>query len=220
MSLHIRVFCAGPLQNNVILIFDDSSKECFLFDPSFGIEDILKVIDQEKLNVKAILFTHGHFDHYAGLSYLLSKLPAEPKIGLHLDDLAIWRDGGGSKQFRALIEPPCDPNLVIEDGQHLTLGQSDIEIRHTPGHSPGSVIYYFPDLNTAIVGDLIFHRGIGRTDLDGGSFKALTQSVHTRVFTLPPKTRLIPGHGPDTTVAEEMKSNPYVGLHADLDLDE
>ncbi len=199
----------------MILVFDDSTKECFLFDPSFGIEDVLKVTEQEKLTVKAVLFTHGHFDHFAGLSYLLSKLPNEPKIGLHADDLAIWRDGGGSKQFRALIEPPCDPNLMLEDGQHLDLGKSEIEIRHTPGHSPGSVIYYIPDSSTAIVGDLIFHRGIGRTDLDGGSFKALKESVQTQVFSLPPGTRLIPGHGPDTKVAEEMKSNPYVGLHAD-----
>lgn len=219
MSLHIKVYCAGPLQNNVILIFDDVSKDCILFDPSFGIEDILKVVEQEKLTVKAIFFTHGHFDHFAGLSYLLSKLPAEPKIGLHADDLDMWRDGGGSKHFRVLVEPPCDPNLLIEDGQHLTLGKSEIEIRHTPGHSPGSVIYYIPDLKTAIVGDLIFHRGIGRTDLDGGSFKALKQSVHKHVFSLPPSTVLIPGHGPDTTVAEEMESNPYVGLHADPDLD-
>lgn len=220
MSLQIKVFCAGPLQNNVILIFDDSTNECLLFDPSFGIEDILKVIDQKKLTVKAVLFTHGHFDHFAGLSYLLSKLPSEPGIGLHADDLAIWRDGGGSRQFRALIEPPCDPNLMLKDNQRLRLGKSEIEIRHTPGHSPGSVIFYIPDLRTAIVGDLIFHRGIGRTDLDGGSFKALKQSVHTRVFTLPPKTILIPGHGPETTVAEEMEYNPYVGLNTDLCLDD
>lgn len=220
MSLQIKVFCAGPLQNNVILIFDDSSKECFLFDPSFGIEEILRILDQEKLKVKAVLFTHGHFDHFAGLSYLLSKLPTEPEIGLHADDLAIWRDGGGSRQFRALIEPPCDPNITLKDGQHLILGKSEIEIRHTPGHSPGSVIYYVPDLNTAIVGDLIFHRGVGRTDLDGGSFKSLKESVHSRVFTLPPETILIPGHGPNTTVAEEMEYNPYVGVHSDLSLDE
>lgn len=199
-------------------MFDDSTKECILIDPSFGIEDIFHFIVKESLTIKAVLFTHGHFDHFAGLAYILSKLPEAPKIGLHANDLAIWRDGGGSRQFRALIEPPCDPNWLVEHGQKLLLGNSEIEIRLTPGHSPGSVIYYIPDLKTALVGDLIFHQSIGRTDLDGGSFLALKESVQNQVFTLPFDTTLIPGHGPDTTVAEEMEYNPFVGRHASLDM--
>ncbi len=214
MSLQIKEFCSSPLENNVILLFDDTGKS-ILFDPSFVIEDVYEFIKNKKLSVEKILFTHGHFDHFAGLAFLLSKISPAPQVGLHPADLEIWRDGGGSRHFRMLINPPCDPDLFLEDGQKIALGESQVEVRHTPGHSPGSVTFYIPNLKTALVGDLLFHRGIGRTDLDGGNFQALKNSVHTQIFTLPVDTVLIPGHGPHTTVKEEMENNPFVGLHAD-----
>jgi glyoxylase-like metal-dependent hydrolase (beta-lactamase superfamily II) len=213
LKLHLQI--SGPLENNVIILQDETSGEGILFDPSFDLHDTLEIIDTEKITITSILFTHGHFDHFAGLTYLLTRLDSAPRVGLHPSDLPLWRQGGGASQFRIPIEPPAEPNLLLEHGQRLRIGIHTLEVRHTPGHSPGSVIFYIPAIQTAIVGDLIFYRGVGRTDLDGGSFESLRHSIETQVFTLPADTILVPGHGRNTSVTEEMRYNPYVGASAD-----
>lgn len=212
MTLNIETFIAGPLGNNVVLVSNLETGQAYLFDPSFEPQVVVDKILSEHLKLEKILFTHGHFDHFTGLAYVLSKVSPPPAVGLHSEDLNLWRQGGGARQFRITIDIPGDPDFLLKGGQVLTLGEDEIEVRHTPGHSPGSVIFYIPSQNTAIVGDLIFQRGIGRTDLDGGSYKTLVKSVRTQVFTLPPATTLIPGHGPSTTVEEEMENNPYLDL--------
>ena len=212
MSLQIDVLCSGPLENNVVLLHDDLSHRAVVIDPSFEPQEVLNLISIKGLTVDSILFTHGHFDHFAGLSYLLANLVPQPRVGLHEADLGMWRAGGGSVQFRMQIDFPPDPDFHLAEGHDLELYNFKIQVRHTPGHSPGSVIFYIESINTAVVGDLIFKQGVGRTDLDGGSFATLKHSIETSIFTLPPETILIPGHGPATTVASEMKLNPYVGL--------
>ena len=215
MSLKLHLLNSGPLENNVIILQDENSREGIIFDPSFDPDEVLSVVEKEEINVTSILFTHGHFDHFAGLAYLLANIKTESRVGLHPADLELWRQGGGSVQFRIPIELPADPDLMLEHGQQLHLGKHVIEVRHTPGHSPGSVIFHIPAITTAIVGDLIFRQGVGRTDLDGGSFPALKNSIENQVYTLPPETILIPGHGPQTSVADEMRYNPYVGSGVD-----
>ncbi len=214
MTLKLQLLNSGPLDNNVILLFDEDSKQGVIFDPSFDPDQMLRVVTDHKIAVDSILFTHGHFDHFVGLAYLLTKLSPAPKVGLHKGDLKIWQEGGGSVHFRIPIDLPPDPDLLLEHGQKIPIGKFEIEVRHTPGHSPGSVIFYIPSLSTAVVGDLIFRQGIGRTDLDGGSYPELVNSISTQVFSLPAQTVLIPGHGLNTTVADEQKYNPYVGSGA------
>jgi hydroxyacylglutathione hydrolase len=141
-----------------------------------------------------------------------ANLPNRPKIALHPADLDLWREGGGSKQFRVLIDLPESPDISLSDGQMLNLGNGQIETRSAPGHSPGSVVFYIPELQTAVCGDVIFHHGIGRTDLADGNFDLLMTSIRTKIFTLPPKTRLIPGHGIETTVEEEKLHNPFINF--------
>ena len=214
MSLLINILYSGPMGNNVVILYDDLTRHAIIIDPSFDPEDVLAFIRENSLTVDMILFTHGHFDHFAGLPYLLANLLPVPKVGLHEADLALWQAGGGSVQFRVPIDLPADPDLFLADGQTIELGSEKIIVRHTPGHSQGSVIFYIESLKMAAVGDLIFYQGIGRTDLDGGSFEALKHSIESRIFTLPPQTTLIPGHGPLTTVESEMRLNPYVGASA------
>ena len=213
MSLSTEVLISGPLENNTVIVFDDVSRHAVVIDPSFDSQDVVNLINYRKLITDSILFTHAHFDHFAGLSYLLSNLAPTPQVGLHAADLELWRSGGGSVQFRMPIDLPADPDYFFVDGQDLDLSGYPIQVRHTPGHSEGSVIFYIPALKTAVVGDLIFKQGVGRTDLEGGSFAKLQHSIETCVFTLPSETILIPGHGPSTTVENEMQHNPYVGLH-------
>jgi glyoxylase-like metal-dependent hydrolase (beta-lactamase superfamily II) len=214
MALKLHLQISGPLENNVIILHDEDVGEGMLFDPSFDPDKVLSVVDSQKISITTILFTHGHFDHFAGLAFLLTTLNPTPRVALHPGDLDLWRQGGGSVQFRIPIQSPTDPDLLLEHEQNLSLGKYEIEVRHTPGHSPGSVIFHIPAIQTAIVGDLIFRRGVGRTDLNGGSFSELRNSIETQVYTLSPDTILIPGHGPNTTVADEMRYNPYVGIEA------
>jgi glyoxylase-like metal-dependent hydrolase (beta-lactamase superfamily II) len=131
---------------------------------------------------------------------------------MHPDDLPVWRAGGGGRSFGFSIDPGPDPSVPLVHGQLLHLGDETLEVRHTPGHSPGHVVFYSPTAGVLFCGDLIFHRSVGRTDLPGSSAQKLVHSIHTQVYTLPPATRLLCGHGPDTTVAEEIAENPFVTL--------
>ena len=215
MPLKIEIHHNGPLDNNCILIYHPTHPVAALVDPSFGIEQVMQSIQEKQLEVRYILFTHGHFDHFTGLKYALSRLDSAPRVGLHAADLALWRDGGGSKQFRFTIETPGDPDLMLDHQQKLDLGGEEIEVRHTPGHSAGSVCFYIPSCGTVLTGDLLFRRGVGRTDLEDGDYRKLVDSIRSQVFTLPPETLVIPGHGPSTTVREEMDENPYLDMEPD-----
>jgi len=211
MSLKIKTLSSSLMGNNVAILYDDATRRTVIIDPSFEPENILAFVQDNALSVKMIMCTHGHFDHFAGLAYLLANLAPKPEVALHKDDLALWRAGGGAVHFRIPIDIPADPDVYLTDEQTIQLGEGEIQIRHTPGHTPGSVVFYIKVLDVTLVGDLIFHQGIGRTDLDGGNFEVLKTSIKTKIFTLPPQTMLIPGHGPITTVESEMRLNPYVG---------
>jgi len=211
MSLKIKTLSSSLMGNNVAILYDDATRRTVIIDPSFEPENILAFVQDNALSMEMIMCTHGHFDHFAGLAYLLANLAPKPEVALHKDDLALWRAGGGAVHFRIPIDIPADPDVYLTDEQTIQLGEGEIQIRHTPGHTPGSVVFYIKVLDVTLVGDLIFHQGIGRTDLDGGNFEVLKTSIKTKIFTLPPQTMLIPGHGPITTVESEMRLNPYVG---------
>ena len=212
MSLELSVVMAGQLGNNVCILADTDSKEAWIIDPSYNPEIVLEKIKQRGLRVTRILLTHGHFDHFAGVKFLVANLAEKPQLGLHHDDLELLRDGGGSKQFHVPVIPPDDPDFFLEDGQDLHLGDSTVQVRLAPGHTMGSVIFFMPDLKTAVCGDVIFYHGIGRTDMPGGNFDTLVDSIRRQVFSLPPETRLIPGHGAETSVNEEMQNNPFLDM--------
>ena len=210
MTCKVWVISTGMMGNNVCIVMDEDHREAIVVDPSFEPEIVLDFLQYHELSVPMILLTHGHFDHFVGVNYLMTMLPQKPKLGIHRDDLALMLDGGESKGLNIPLLPPGEPDFFLEDQQVLTLGDISILVRLTPGHTPGSVIFYMADLKTAICGDLIFRHGVGRTDLLGGSETALLSSIRSHVFTLPPDTRLIPGHGEETTVQEEMQNNPFL----------
>jgi len=210
MTIKVWVFSTGQLGNNVVFLINEESKEAFIVDPSYEPEIVLDFITDQALKVKMILLTHGHFDHFAGVNYLIANLPEKPILAMHRDDLELLRDGGGSKAFHMPVLPPEDPDLFLEDKMELKLGETPIQVRLTPGHTAGSVLFYIAEAKTAVCGDLIFYHSVGRTDLAGGSHETLIESIQTQVLTLPPETRLIPGHGEETTVREEMLHNPFL----------
>ncbi len=208
--IKLTPFVLGPLENNSFLLVDETSGDCMIVDPSFDPEPILIAIQERHLSVKAILLTHAHFDHIAGIPYLNAFLPQPLTIGLSSGDAATYSNSGGAKQYGFHIGELPKVNLTLFDKQLLTLGTVTIEVREVPGHTPGHVLFNIRSLQTALVGDLIFYRSVGRTDLPGGDFNTLVHSIRTQVFSLPPETILYPGHGPSTTVADEMVENPFL----------
>lgn len=208
MTLQIKTFILGPIENNSFLVYDKETKQAAVIDPSFEPNEIVEFAQNNGLNIEKVFITHGHFDHFYGLPFMKVMLPSINQVYLHGEDLSLWNNGGGAKDFwnkEIIIEPP---NCILQDKQFVTLGDHKLEVRHTPGHTQGSVIYYSSELATAFCGDLIFYHGVGRTDLPGGDMNQLIHSIQKEVFTLPPETRLLSGHGPATTVAEEKKNNP------------
>jgi hydroxyacylglutathione hydrolase len=210
MNIEIITKVLGALENNTYIIADPSSREAVVIDPSFGSEIIGKEIQQRNWHLNGIWLTHAHFDHTYGTGALTRSFPYPVPIGIHPADLELWNEGGGGRLFGIEIEAGPEPTLYFTHSQKLLIGKIEIEVRHTPGHTAGHVVLYAPKFEVVFCGDLIFYHGIGRTDMPGGSQNDLLNSIRSQVLTLPPQTRLLSGHGPETTVGEEMTNNPFL----------
>ena len=133
-----------------------------------------------------------------------------PTVALHPLDHELWQNQGGAALFGMRIDPGPEPTVDLADGQGLRLGRVDFEVRHTPGHTPGHCVFYCAQGEVLFSGDLIFQGGVGRTDLPGGDWEALVESIRKQVYTLPDETRILSGHGEETRVGEEKRKNPFV----------
>lgn len=210
MSLKIHTFTVGPLENNTYLIFDKESKEAAIIDPAIGSNFLIERIKKDGFSLKYILLTHAHFDHIANANQIADSFSPKPSIGLHSLDISLWQKGGGSQEFGFDFSPGTPPDLDLAQIKSITLGNQKIIIMHTPGHTPGHVVFYIPEENAVICGDLIFFHGIGRADFSGGDHQLLINSIRNKLFSLPPNTSLFCGHGPPTTIKEEQIHNPFL----------
>ena len=203
-------YVLGPMENNTYVIADPDSGEAAVIDPSFDPDRILEDAQNRKLRIGLVLLTHAHFDHIAGAAQVANEFNPPVLIGLHPNDLELYAQGGGAAQFGFHIEPGPRPQLLLAEGQLLTIGSVELEVHHTPGHTPGHVIFACPQAGVVFCGDLIFAGSVGRTDLPGGSPELLMDSIQEHILTLPAETRLLSGHGPETTVAIEQATNPFL----------
>ncbi len=210
MSLEIVTLVLGPLSNNTYLVSDRKTGDTAVIDPSLGSQEVLDTVKTKGWTLRHIWLTHAHFDHTAGVQLIASSQTPPIPISLHRLDLPLYRESGGARKFGFTIQPGPEPSSYLEHGQILTLGESHLEVRFTPGHTPGHVVFYAPDEDVVFCGDVIFSGSIGRTDLPGGSYQQLLDSIQTQILSLPPLTRLLSGHGPDTTVSKEIDINPYL----------
>jgi hydroxyacylglutathione hydrolase len=210
MALTIHKLVLGPLENNTYLIADEQTRQAVVIDPSFGSKRAAEEIRQQGYELVGIWLTHAHFDHVAGVQELLDAFGDEIPVGLHPSDIPLWNYAGGAAMFGFDLKPGPEPKLRLRHGQILSLGQSSFEVRLTPGHSPGHVVFYCAEDRVVFCGDLIFQMGVGRTDLPGGSYATLLESIRMQVMPLPPETRLLSGHGNETTVGDELAKNPFV----------
>ena len=196
-----------------MLLGDAEAGELAVIDPGDEGALIAEKIAASGLRPIMILHTHGHLDHVGGTAELAGLLGGSLPIGLHPAEIELYRNAPQqAKMFGLEVEAPPEPTLWLEHGGSLSVGGLELGVRHTPGHSPGGVCFVVSGAETpiAIVGDVLFAGSIGRTDLMGGSFPVLERSIREQLYTLPNETRIVCGHGPDTTIGRERASNPFV----------
>lgn len=200
-----KQFIAGQLENNMYLVADEASKKAVLIDASSNIPELIEAA--KNYDVEYILLTHGHFDHIMGLSSLKQALNAKAVISK--DDLVI---SDNINEFTRLFGlPDTTPptyDLYVNDGDVLNVGGLEIKVIHTPGHTEGGVCYLID--GKLFSGDTLFRESVGRTDLFGGNFKKLSDSIKNKLFKLDEKIEVYPGHGEMTTIEHEKKYNELV----------
>lgn len=212
--LEILPFTLGPVATNAYLVADPETKEAAVIDPAWDGHIILKAAQERGWRIGHLWFTHAHFDHIGGAAAIADALNPLPLVALHPDDHVLWRAGGGGSVFGFDIDPGPEPTIDFYQGQILKLGSNEFEVRHTPGHTKGLCVLYVANANVCFCGDLIFNGSVGRTDLPGGDWDTLVESIRAQIFTLPDETRLLSGHGEETTVGAEKRHNPFVGEDA------
>lgn len=212
----IKTFVEPPIDNNNYLLIDEQSKEAALIDNSAVDSDINLVLDEYGAKLKYILLTHGHFDHVAGIRPEVLLPHPNPLlkgegmlVAMHENDLR-WLSK--VNQYLPMFGMPeitvPEIDLFVKDGDVIKLGETEIKVIHTPGHTQGGVCYLVD--GKLFSGDTIFREAVGRCDLEGGDFDQIVESIQNKIFTLPPETVIYPGHGRMTSVEWEKENNRFL----------
>ena len=209
--MKLKKFAVGALDTNCYFLIDEPTKQAVVVDPGDNAELILKKLKSLGLTCAVILLTHGHYDHTMALTDVRAQTGAP--VYIHAADADMLNDPSLSqaKFLGGSGEPVRPPEHLVADGDKITLGETVIEVMHTPGHTPGSVCYFIRDDrdNYLISGDTLFRGGIGRHDLAGGNYKALMASLR-KIASLPEEWLVYPGHGASTTLSSERENNMYM----------
>lgn len=192
---------------NCYVLADPSTRDAVLVDPGEEAELFLRRLATENFELRAVWLTHAHLDHIMGVGRVVKATGVD--VYLHPADRPLYDNmSKQGEQLGIRVEQAPPPKCELSDGQHLTVGGLGFEVSHVPGHSPGSVAFVAHGM--AIVGDALFAGSVGRVDLPGGSAETLLESIRERLLSLPDETIVYPGHGPETTIGEERRSNPFL----------
>lgn len=205
----MRTLIVGALEVNCYILWDDKTRCAFVIDPGGDPKDILDAVKKERLDVKYIINTHGHFDH-VGADAELKKALGSP-VAIHRADAGLLLDAHDHGVIFGVKTPKQpEPDILLEDGGTLDAGAVRLKVMHTPGHTKGGICLYDEKEGLLFTGDTLFAGSVGRTDFEGGSYEELMDSIKTKILPLEGSVKVFPGHGPDTTIGEEKESNPYL----------
>ena len=204
-----KTFPVPPLSCNCSILGDLQSKEAIVVDPGGSPERILEVVHTMGFSVIGIVHTHAHFDHFLASGEIKKETGAP--LYLHPNDQDLWRILEiQCRMFGVPYVPAPPPDLEIQDGGNIVLGQFSGVVLHTPGHTPGSSCFYFEQPGILLSGDTLFRGGIGRTDLWGGDSQAIERSIREKIYPLQESTIVVPGHGAESSVGWEREYNMFV----------
>jgi hydroxyacylglutathione hydrolase len=214
--LKIQVFVFNPLQENTFVLFDETN-ECVIIDPGCAETDeryeLSDFISENKLEVKLLLNTHCHVDHVLGNYFVKEKykvpLLIHEKDTATLKAVKVYAPHYGFFQYQE-----TEPDRFLNEGDIITFGNQSLSVLFVPGHAPGHIAFYDAKNKILIGGDVLFYNSIGRTDLPGGNFETLINSIHQKFFSLPDDITVYPGHGPETTIGYEKRTNPFCAIDA------
>lgn len=200
-----------PFQQNCTIVFDKDTKKGVVVDPGGDVERIREAIRSAGLDIEAIWITHGHIDHAGGAAELRDALGVNV-IGPHEDDRYLLDNLVLTGQKYGMTEGVRNlaPDQWLKEGDTVSFSGHSFQVFHCPGHAPGHVVYYNPDIRFALVGDVLFHGSVGRTDLPGGDHAALIRSIKEKLLPLGDDIGFICGHGPGSRFGEERRINPFL----------
>lgn len=203
----IKTFVLGPMDSNAYILADENSRRAAVIDPGMGSEHLLEVLEEDRLRLEYVLNTHGHFDHVYCDGYFTSKTGA--RLLIHEADMPLLqRMPEYARHYGFSVADPPQPDGFLHDGDIIPIGDLSVLVYHIPGHSPGGVCFHVGGV--VFSGDSLLAGSIGRTDIPGGSSAELIASIRTKLLALPDATVVYTGHGPQTTIADERKYNPFL----------
>jgi hydroxyacylglutathione hydrolase len=216
--LEIVTLVLGFAATNCYLVADTESGEAVVIDPAWDGQTILSTAKKRGWRIGQFWYTHTHFDHFGGAAELTEALKTSAVPGdkiplvvaFHALEKDLWQNEGGAPLFGMHIQQGPEPTILLSLDQVLRLGNIEFNALHTPGHTPGHTAFYCKEAAVLFSGDLIFKDSIGRSDLPGGDPDRLLRSIREQVYTLPDEICILPGHGEETSVGEEKRSNPFL----------
>ncbi|MFN4233760.1 MAG: MBL fold metallo-hydrolase [Bacteroidia bacterium] len=210
--IQIQAFTFNPFQENTYVLWDET-RECVIIDPgcsnSYEQDELSGFILSQQLKPVKLINTHCHIDHVMGNRFIAEKFNLE--LYIHKDDLFLLHNVENiGKLYGVPVVSSPEPAYFLDESQRLTFGNSSLQIFHTPGHSPGSISFFDKEGKMLIVGDVLFNGSIGRTDLPGGNYETLINSIVTKLLPLGDEVKVYSGHGPVTSIGKEKLTNPFL----------
>lgn len=211
--LTVEAFTCNPFSQNTYVV-SSQDKSCIIIDPgvsnSFERDLLMNYILKNQLIPQMIFLTHTHIDHVYGLHFVKTQFPEVPIVAHQLAEQGIKSTELVAKLYGLQVDSPPSIDQFIDEGDTICLGDQQLSVLFCPGHAPDHLVLYTEEAGFAIVGDVIFNGSIGRTDLPGGNYQTLMESIHQKILVLPSETVIYSGHGAETTIQDEIRHNPFL----------